>query len=78
MAADLKKMQNAVENMVTKAIYLRTENQKAKRGIVHGGSVTIGNKTLPYVPAVDVYFGDGDYVWAIIEDGGRRAVVVGV
>ena len=78
MAVDLRNMQNAVQNMVTQAIYVRTENQKAKRGVVHGGSVTIGNKTLPYVPAVDVFFKDGDSVWAIIADGGRTAVVVGV
>lgn len=78
MAVDLRNMQNAVQNMVAQAIYTRTEKQKAKRGVVHGGSVTIGNKTLPYVPAVDMYFQDGDSVWCILSDSGRMAVVVGV
>lgn len=76
--ADLRSMQNAVANMVATAIYKRTENQKAKRGVIRGGSVVIGNKVVPYAPAVDIYFQDGDSVWCIIADGGRTAVVVGV
>ncbi len=75
--ADLGRMQNAVANMVAQAIYKRTENQKARRGVVYGGKVTIGNKVVPYVPAVDMYFKDGDTVWCIISDNGM-AVVVGV
>lgn len=78
MAVDLRNMQNAVADMVTTTIYKRTENQKAKRGIVHGGSVIIGNKVVPYAPAVDMYFQDGDSVWCILSDSGRRAVIVGV
>lgn len=76
--ADLRSMQNAVANMVATAIHKRTENQKAKRGVIRGGSVVIGNKVVPYAPAVDIYFQDGDSVWCIIADGGRTAVVVGV
>lgn len=76
--ADLRNMQAAVANMVTTAIYKRTENQKAKRGVIRGGSVAIGNKVVPYVPAVDIYFQDGDSVWCILSDSGRMAVVVGV
>ena len=76
--ADLRNMQAAVSSMVTTAIYKRTENQKAKRGVIHGGSVAIDNKVIPYVPAVDVYFQDGDSVWCILSDSGRMAVVVGV
>ena len=34
--ADLTGMKNAVSMMVTTAIIKRTENQKAKRGTVHG------------------------------------------
>ena len=78
MAVDLRSMKSAVSNMVTQAIYRRTQNQKAKRGVISGGNVIIGNKVLPYIPAVDVYFKDGDSVWAIIADGGRQAVIVGV
>lgn len=76
--ADLRSMQAAVSNMVTTAIYKRTENQKAKRGVIRGGSVVIGSKVLPYVPAVDMYFQDGDSVWCILSDSGRMAVIVGV
>lgn len=76
--ADLRGMQNAVANMVATAIYKRTESQKAKRGVIRGGSVVIGNKVVPYVPAVDMYFQDGDYVWCIMADSGRTAVIVGV
>lgn len=76
--ADLRSMQAAVSNLVAAAIYKRTENQKAKRGVIRGGSVVIGSKVLPYVPAVDMYFQDGDSVWCILSDSGRMAVVVGV
>lgn len=76
--ADLRSMQNAIANMVATAIYKRTENQKAKRGVIRGGSVVIGSNVLPYVPAVDMYFQDGDSVWCILSDSGRMAVVVGV
>lgn len=75
---DLSGMKNAVSMMVSTAIIKRTENQKAKRGIIHGGCVTIGNKVLPYYAAVDMYFSDGDAVWCILSDSGRTAVVVGV
>ncbi len=75
--ADFGRMQNAVANMVAQAIYKRTQNQKARRGIVRGGSVVIGEKVLPYVPAVDMYFQNGDSVWCIISDNGT-AVIVGV
>ena len=78
MAADLGRMQKAIEKMVSTSIYKCTQNQKARRGVVNGGTITIGNKVLPFVPAVDMYFNDGDSVWAIIADGGRKAVIVGV
>ena len=75
--ADLGRMKSAVSNMVAQAIYLRTQNQKARRGVVRGGSVVIGEKVLPFAPAVDMFFKDGDTVWCIISDNGM-AVVVGV
>jgi hypothetical protein len=73
---DLTPMKNAVANMVANTIYKVTENQKAKRGTISGGSVVIGNRVLPWVPAVDMYFSSGDNVWCIISDSGV-AVVVG-
>ena len=77
MAVNLNGMKTAVGRMVETAIYERTKNQKAKRGIVSGGSVVIGNKVVPYVAAVDMYFKSGDAVWCILSDSGR-AVIVGV
>jgi hypothetical protein len=77
MAVDLSGMQRAVSRMVESSIYAVTQNQKAKRGIVSGGNVIIGNKTIPYVPAVDMFFKSGDAVWCIISDSGK-AVIVGV
>ena len=77
MAVDLSGMQRAVGHMVKSSIYQVTKNQKAKRGIVAGGNVIIGNKAVPYVPAVDMFFKSGDAVWCIISDSGR-AVIVGV
>jgi hypothetical protein len=70
-------MQRAVGRMIESSIYQVTKNQKAKRGIVAGGNVIIGNKTIPYVPAVDMFFKNGDAVWCIISDSGK-AVIVGV
>lgn len=78
MAVDLRGMKSAVENLVTSAIYKRTQNQKAKQGIIRGGTVIIGNKVLPYTTAVDIYFKDGDTVWCLLSDSGRTAVIVGV
>ena len=75
---DLRNMKQAVSNMVKSAIYVTTQNQKVKRGVVSGGNVVIGNRVLPYTAAVDIYFADGDSVWCLIPDGGRMAVVVGV
>jgi hypothetical protein len=74
---DLSGMQRVVSRMVESSIYAVTQNQKAKRGIVSGGNVIIGNKTIPYVPAVDMFFKSGDAVWCIISDSGK-AVIVGV
>lgn len=73
----IQNMKNAVTGYVSQTIYKVSENMKAKRGIVNGGSVIIGNKVLPFTPAVDMYFQDGDSVWCIISDNGT-AVIVGV
>ena len=50
----------------------------ARYGIVNGNRVVIGNKSYPYVPTVDLYFGDGSGVYCILPDNGRIAAVVGV
>ena len=74
----IRSMKSAINNYVSTSIYKATENMKAKRGIIRGSNVVIGNKVLPYVPAVDMYFEDGSEVWCIPADSGYSAVVVGV
>lgn len=73
----ISSMKSAVSNYVSNAIYTQTERQKAKRGIVRGGCVVIGNDVLPFIPAVDMYFQDGDAIWCLVSDSGT-AVIIGV
>ncbi|BAL82847.1 hypothetical protein SELR_11390 [Selenomonas ruminantium subsp. lactilytica TAM6421] len=74
----ISSMKSAVSNYVTQTILAQTERMKAKRGVVHGGRVVIGDSVYPYTTAVDIYFKDGDAVWCILADNKRTAVVVGV
>lgn len=50
----------------------------ARYGVIKGNRVVIGNKSYPYAPTVDLYFGDGDGVYCILPDSGNMAAVVGV
>lgn len=50
----------------------------AHRGTISGGRVVIENKSYPYDPAVDIYFGEGDGVYCLLPDKGNIAAVVGV
>lgn len=54
------------------------DRNHAVSGVIMGDRVVIGNKSYPYVPTVDVYFGEGDYVYCILPDAGTVAAVVGV
>lgn len=70
-------MKVAVTQYMNKAVEQAVRARKAQRGIVRGNSVVIGNRCYPYYPAVDVYFQDGDEVWAIVDDSCSHVVVVG-
>ena len=54
------------------------EQNKAHIGTVSGNRVIINNFSYPYVPAVDMYFGDGSQVACIRPENTNAAVVVGV
>lgn len=69
-------MQNAVKDYIRRSLP-KVEN-KAVTGLVQGGRVVVGNKSYPYVPTVDLYFGDGDSVACLLPDSGNIAAVVGV
>jgi len=73
----IEAMKAAVTQYMNKAVEQAVRARKAQRGIVRGNSVVIGNRCYPYYPAVDVYFKDGDDVWAIVDDSCSQAVVVG-
>lgn len=69
-------MQQAIMDYVRRN--LPKDKNNAVTGVVRGGKVIIKNKSYPYVPTVDVYFGDGDYVYCILPDSGNVAAIVGV
>lgn len=51
---------------------------KAHIGTVQGNRVIIGNASHSFIPAVDMYFGNGDQVACIQPEGTSTAVIVGV
>lgn len=69
-------MQNAVKDYIRRNLPI--DKNKAVTGVVHGGRVIVGNSSYPFVPAVDIFFGEGDRVACILPDSGITAVVVGV
>ena len=69
-------MQIAVKNYIRSNLP-KVEN-KAVSGLVQGGRVIVGNNSYPYIPTVDLYFGDGDSVACLLPDSGDTAVIVGV
>ena len=76
VSADFSQMNHAIINYIDSKIPKDTNN--AQMGIVDGGRVIIGNKSYPYVPTVDMYFGDGDRVACILPENSNSAAVVGV
>ena len=78
MNAAIQNMQNIVTSCMLQKIKIETDKKKARRGIVRGGSVTVGEKSYPYIPVVDMYFTDGDTVWCIVDDSQNNAIVVGM
>ena len=76
VSADFSQMNHAIIDYIDSKIPKDTNN--AQMGIVDGGRVIIGNKSYPYVPTVDMYFGDGDRVACILPENSNSAAVVGV
>lgn len=69
-------MQWAIINYIESRI--PKDKNKAHIGRIHDGTVIIGNKTLSYLPVVDMYFGEGDNVACILPEQTNQAVIVGV
>ena len=72
----INRMQQAILEYIKDNI--PEDPNKAHLGRVNGKRVIIGNKSYPYVAAVDMYFGDGDNVYCLLPDSGNTAAVVGV
>lgn len=75
-AGSLQVMQQAVIKYVKKNI--PEDKNKARLGRVKDNHVIIGEKSYPYVITVDHYVADGDYVYCLLPDDRRVAVIVGV
>ena len=54
------------------------DKNKAHIGTVRKGRVVIDNESYPYIPTVDLYFGDGSQVACIRPENTNTAVIVGV
>lgn len=76
MAANFSAMNQAIIAYINANI--PTDPNKALVGVVSGNQVIIGNKSMSFVPAVNLYFGDGDRVACILPDNYNAAAVVGV
>lgn len=76
MPANFSAMNRAILDYIHSKIP-KDQNQ-AKIGVVSGDRVLIGNKSFPYTPTVDLYFGDKSRVACIIPDKANYAAVVGV
>ena len=69
-------LKNAIINYINSKI--PKEQNKAHIGTVSGNRVIINSFSYPYVPAVDMYFGNGSQVACIRPENTNAAVVVGV
>ena len=69
-------MQNAIIDYIRSQI--PQDKNKAHIGTVRNGNVVIDNESFSFIPAVDLYFGDGSQVACIRPDNTNTAVIVGV
>ncbi len=78
MANDaIKSMQKTITSCIVDRIKIEANKNRAQSAVVRGGSVIIKNKSYSAIPVVDVYYGDGDTVWAIPDESSMTAIVVG-
>jgi len=76
MSVNFSTMNNAILRYIDSKI--PKDPNKAHIGRVENGRVVIGESSYPYVPTVDLYFGDGFNVACIRPDNTNDAVIVGV
>ena len=76
MNSNILSMQNAIIDYIKSK--LPEDKNKAHIGTVHKGYVAIGNESFPYIPTVDLYFGEGSQVACIRPENTNTAVIVGV
>lgn len=69
-------MQNAIIDYIRSQ--MPQDKNRAHIGTVHKGQVVIDNESFPYIPTVDLYFGDGSQVACIRPENSNTAVIVGV
>lgn len=77
-SSSIKAMQQVVTSCMVRRIKIEADKNKARRGVVRGGSVTCGNRSYGAIPVVDMYYEDGDSVWCIADDSSGTAIIVGV
>ena len=69
-------MQNAIIDYIRSN--MPEDKNKAHIGTVRNGRVVIDNESFPYIPTVDMYFGEGDRIACIRPENTNAAVIVGV
>ena len=69
-------MQKAIVDYIRSQI--PSDPNKAHISTFRRGMVTIDNETFSAIPAVDLYFGDGDRVACLRPKDSNEAVIVGV
>ena len=76
MNSNILSMQNAIIEYIRSQ--MPEDKNKAHIGTVRNGRVVIDNESFPYIPTVDLYFGDGSQVACIRPENSNTAVIVGV
>ena len=76
MAVNFSAMNRAIVDYINSKI--PKDTNAAHVGTVKGNRVIVGNKSYPYTPTVDMYFGDNSRVACILPNNANYAAVVGV
>lgn len=54
-----------------------TQPYAAQYGRISGSTIILGNRAYPYDVAVDIPIDNGDWVYAVINQSGTKAVIIG-
>lgn len=68
-------MQQAIKDYIRRN--LPEDKNRAAFGRVQDNRVIIRNVSYPFVPTVDMYFGNGDSVACLLPNSGNIAAIVG-